>query len=659
MPFLNPQQRCTLALICETFVPSLPAAEGDDTRLFGTGAADVGLAAALEEGILQVSDEASRLQLQLVLNLLESSLFNQLTAEQWAAFSDLDLDGRTAILRSWGNSRLPQARQWFQSLKRLALFIFYSIMPDGQPNPTWSSFGYPGQPPQGEPALRPIKPLLITEPTTLFADVLVIGSGAGGGVVAGELSAAGQDVIVVEKGQYRADHEFNGRELDSQSLFEKQGALTTADLSMSVLAGSALGGGTTINWSASLRPPDDVLYEWATEYGFSGATSQAFQDSLDAVMKRLNVGVEDNPVNRNNAALARGCATLGYDVSLIPRNVKGCEECGFCNFGCVFGAKQGTLKTYLQDAHERGARILVNAHVQWVLIERGTACGAELTVLDADGQPHAVTIKAKYVVVAAGSVNTPALLLRSGLGNANIGANLHLHPVTVTYGVFDEPINPWQGPPMTRLSRQFANLDGHGYGVRLECAPVHPGIAAASLPWQSGVDHKRLMARLHHMSNVIVLTRDRYGGRVTLNKRGEPVLHYTLHPYDARHLMKGLIESIRVHLAAGAVEVSSPHNHQLVYRPQERGSLDGFLNEVQARGLHPNAYSLFSAHQMSSCRIGGDSASGAIDPGGESYEVRNLFVIDGSALPTASGVNPMITIMGTAHYLAQGLKARV
>jgi choline dehydrogenase-like flavoprotein len=167
------------------------------------------------------------------------------------------------------------------------------------------------------------------------------------------------------------------------------------------------------------------------------------------------------------------------------------------------------------------------------------------------------------------------------------------------------------------------------------------------------------MGRLNHMSNVIVLTRDRYGGRVTVDKQGDPVLHYKLHPYDARHLMKGLLEAIRVHLAAGAVEVSSPHNRQLVYRPQDSSSLDVFLNEVQARGLHPNAYSLFSAHQMSSCRIGGDSAIGAVDPNGENYEVRNLFVMDGSVLPTASGVNPMVTIMGVAHYLAQQLKARV
>jgi choline dehydrogenase-like flavoprotein len=142
-------------------------------------------------------------------------------------------------------------------------------------------------------------------------------------------------------------------------------------------------------------------------------------------------------------------------------------------------------------------------------------------------------------------------------------------------------------------------------------------------------------------------------------------LHYRLHPDDARHLMRGLLEAFKVHLAAGAVEVSSPHNQQLVYRnahpasPADDGQLQTFLNDVKARGFQPNAFSLFSAHQMSSCRIGGDSQTGAVDPSGESYEVRNLFVADGSALPTASGVNPMVTIMGTAHYLAQHMKAKL
>ncbi len=659
MSFLTPSQKHTLALICDTLVPALPAQQGDDSRLFGLNAAQLNLADALETGIEQVTDASSRAQLQIVLNLFESPLFNRIAIGKLQAFSDMSLDDRTDTLRSWGNSDIAPARQVFQSLKRLALFLFYASTFNNEPNPTWARLSYPDQPPQTAPTSAPIKPLSITEPTTLYTDVLIIGSGAGGGVIAGELSAAGKEVIVVEKGDYKEDHQLGAGEYASQSLFEKSGLLTTSDLSMSVLAGSTLGGGTTINWAASLRTPEDVLYEWEHDYGFTGASGVDFQHSLDAVLKRMNVGGDVSSINGLNTVLEKGCNALGYDMTDIPRNVKGCEECGFCNFGCPFGAKQGTLKTYLQDAYQRGTRILVNATVSRLLIERGTVIGAELCVQSSNGAQYTVIIRAKYVVVAAGSIHTPALLLRSGLSNANIGANLHLHPVTVTYGLFDEPVLGWQGPPMTRLSRQFANLDGHGYGVRLETAPVHPGLAAATFPWQSGAGHKRMMSDLPNMSNIIALTRDRHGGRVTLNPQGEPVLHYKLHPSDAVHTLKGLIESLRVHIAAGAREVSSPHNRQMLYRPADGGNFDAFLREVESRGLHSNAYSLFSAHQMSSCRIGGDSATGAIDPSGQTYEVRNLYVADASVLPTASGVNPMVSIMATAHFLAQRMKAHM
>lgn len=658
MVFLSPTEKHTLACICETLVPQLPAINGDDPRLLGCSALDLNIPFYLEDAIERVSDEANRTQLKWVLNALENSFFNGITAQQWAPFSELSLDARTELLRKWAESNIPAARKTFQSLKRLTLFLFYTLMPQDKPNPVWPSLGYNAQPHKADDTPRPIKPLVINAPTTLYTDVLVIGSGAGGGVVAGELSAAGQDVIVIEKGPYYAEPDFHGRELASmENLFEKHGSMTTADLGMMVLAGSTLGGGTTINWSASLRTPDYVLKEWETEYGFTGAAGKDFQNSMNAVLKRMNVNTDESQPNRNNILLAQGSEALGYNVETIPRNVKGCEECGFCNFGCSFGAKQGTLKTYLQDAHDRGTRILVGARVERILHRRGVAYGAEVLSRGGDGQMHRVEVHAKRVVVAAGSLHTPALLLRSGLTNGNIGANLHLHPVTVTYGMFEEAVNPWHGAPMTRLVNQFANLDGKGYGVRLETAPVHPGIAAISMPWQSGLGHKHLMGCLNHMANIIVITRDRYGGRVTVDKDGEPVLHYSLHPHDARHLMRGTLEALRIHHAAGAVEVSSPHNDQIVHRrTADNKDFEGFLERVQNRGFKSNAYTLSSAHQMSSCRIGGDSATGAVDPKGESYEIRNLFVMDGSALPTASGVNPMVSIMATAHYLAQGLK---
>jgi choline dehydrogenase-like flavoprotein len=643
MSIFSPEQQHTLSLICDTFVPS---------------AATLGLGDTLVEALERVTDETDRVGLKLFLGMIENALLNSITVGISKPFSQMTRAEREHLLRDWAYSDTALARQLFQSLKRLTLFLAYSIMPQNQANPAWRDIGYAAPDRTASNGERPIKPLKIAQPTTLTCDVVIVGSGAGGGVVAGELTAAGYDVIVVEKGAYYDDSDFHGRELEShEHLFEKYGSLTTSDKAMIVLAGSVLGGGTTVNWAASFRTPDDVRDEWARNYGFSGASSAEFTASLDVVTKRLNVNT-DTPVSPQNCALTDGCEKLGYEVDVIPRNVKCCIECGFCNFGCVYGAKQGTLKTYLNDAYQRGARILVRAYTEHVLIERGVAKGILATVTDDNGQPHEVTIKAKAVVVAAGAIHTPALLLRSGLGNVNIGANLHLHPTTVIYGMFDHPIRGWEGAPMTRISRQFANLDGHGYGVRLETAPVHPGLAALSLPWESGQQHKATIAGLECLGNIIIITRDRHGGRVTLDKRGNPVLHYRLHPDDARHTMHGVIEALKVHHAAGAHELSSPHAKPLVWRDGDN-NFDDFLAVVQAAGLKPNAFSLYSAHQMSSARIGGNTATGALNPMGETYEVRNLYVADASAMPTATGVNPMISIMATAHYIAGGMRGRV
>ena len=562
------------------------------------------------------------------------------------------------MLLAWGRSRYPLARKTFQSLKRLTLAVFYANMPDEQANPTWSVLDYDDPPFVAQAATSHIEPLRISGPETLDTDVLVIGSGAGGGVVASELQAAGLDVIVAEKGAYYAEPDFHGREYrSSEQMYERRALLTTADLSINVLAGSLLGGGTVVNWTTSLRPPEHVLQEWASEYGFSGATSAEYQRSLEAVSQRLNINTKESQPNPLNQKLENGCKKLGYSVDVIPRNVKDCGDCGYCGYGCPYGAKQSTLRTYLQDAHQKGTRILVDAHVDRILIDQGRVSGAEIS-LTTDGHVYPVRVRARAVVLAAGAIHTPALLLRSGLGNAHIGANLHLHPTTVVSSQFDEPVKAWCGAPQTRMSRHFANLDGQGFGVWFETAPIHPGLAASVFPWYSGRAHKRTMQQIAHFADLIILTRDRYGGRVTTDKYGQPVLHYRLHPYDARHLMRGLLEGIKIHQAAGARLIHGPQQNVPPYAPDE-GPLSDFLAQVQKAGMRTNDCALFSAHQMSTCRIGGSSAVGAVSPEGESYELQNLFVADGSVLPSAPGVNPMLSIMATAHYLAQGMKSRL
>ncbi|MDP2313845.1 MAG: GMC family oxidoreductase N-terminal domain-containing protein [Pseudomonadota bacterium] len=653
-------ERETLVAICDTLIPALEALPDEDPRLMGLSASHMNLAAIVEQALSGTLDDDGRTELRQFLRMLEEPAFNGVTAGVWGMFSGLTLEARTRLLYAFSTHRLPPVRRAFAGLSRLVLSLFYSLdLPEAPPNPTHAVLGYERSPQPVRHEDAPIE-LLSVDDRPISCDVLIVGSGAGGGVAAAVLAKAGYDVLVVEKGDRFTTHDFDGREfMAQQRLYEQQGALTSADGSILLLAGSTLGGGTAVSWAGGLRTPAEVLEEWERTYGFDGVCGPEYQRSLDAVSERLGLDParEDAP-SVNTQVFEAGLRTLEYGVTRIPRMAGHCAgDCGACHFGCPTGAKRTTARTFLQDAHDRGARVLVRAHVERINQRAGEACGALLRVDRGDGRRRDIEVTCKAVVVAAGAVNTPALLLRSGLSNPNIGRNLHLHPTVATAGVFPQPIRAWQGAPMTRLSSQFANLDGRGYGVRLMNAPAHPGMLSFATPWQSGRAHKRRMQRGEATANIIAITRDRDGGRVTLDRSGRPRVGYTLSSHDAKHVMVGMQEAMRVHLAAGALEVRAPLANAPTYRPEQGGSFNEFLRGVEQAGLRPNGFPLFSAHQMSSSRIAGSPKLGAVNPHGESWELKHLFVLDGSALPTSSGVNPMLTILGVSHFLSQRIAA--
>ncbi|NDJ86097.1 MAG: hypothetical protein GYB66_09445 [Chloroflexi bacterium] len=657
---LSASELATLALVCDTLIPSL-AVDGDQQAFFQRRAHDLGIAHYLAD-TLSTQVEAGQLrELRLFLNVIEQPLLNSLLSRINRPFAAMSMAERTSLLQSWATSRLNLRRKAVQAIKRLALFYFYSLTDENNQNPNWAELDYqvPSQPATDNPE-PVINPLEITEDTTLSADVVVIGSGAGGGVVAGELSAAGLDVIVLEKGSFYRRREYDSLELPSTArMFEKRGLLTTDDLSMTILAGSTLGGGTTVNWSATFRTPDSVLAEWEEQYGVTGFTGETYQQAMDAVSQRIQAGTEYSIPNRQNEMLEEGAHRLGYQVKTIPRNVDNCArpECGFCNFGCLSGGKQGTVATYLSDAAKKGARIITQAEVEHIHIAYGRATGVQACVTSHDEHQHQLIVHADTIVVAAGSIHTPAILRRSGLGNIHIGRNLHLHPTTVVFATYEEPVRGWEGPILTRYVDQFHNLDGYGYGVRLETAPVHPGIGASAIPWSSGLQHKQQMAQLAYMANTIIITRDEEGGQIKLNRKGQPRIRYAMAVSDARHMQRGLLASVRIHAAAGAREIHGPFTVPLSWDP-EHSDLETYINTLETRPLLPNSLSLFSAHQMSSCRMGGSPAQGALNPTGETYEIQGLYVADGSALPSATGVNPMLSIMSVAYMIAAYIKAR-
>jgi choline dehydrogenase-like flavoprotein len=664
--WLTPGEFATVEAICDTLLPSLdppPRSFEAVAAYYRRCAADLQIAERIAE-VLSRESPTVQGNLRRFLTLFTSGLVSLLLVGRARPFVALSQAEREAFLGALANSPIGIFRQGFQGMKRLAGLLYFSIRDKQGINPNWTILDYIPPSPRPAQVSASITPLAITGPTTLEADAVIIGSGAGGGVVAAELAQAGKSVIVLEKGGYHHEGTFTQQESEAlKDLFLKRGTLATRDLGVLLMAGNTLGGGTVINWMTCLRTPDDVLAEWDHRSGLPGYfTGPQLQQSFSAVERRLSVNREHSQLNRQNQILFNGARALGYHAERVPRNAVGCEQrCGACNFGCRYGCSQSTLKTYLQDAYDHGACIVVHASAQKVLVEHKQVTGVIASVRNVQtGISSNVTIRAKVVIVSAGALQTPAILLRSGIANKHIGRHLYLHPTAVSVGDYAEKVYAWQGVLQSVYSEQFAHLDGN-YGYRLEVAPTHPGLFGLATPWHSARDYREQSARNAHLSSIIVLTRDRGEGRVRVDRAGEPIVEYVVAPYDRQHLLHGLGQGARIHLAAGAQRVISLQNkptylHASVQRTEHEEQVQAYERKIKKHGLEANRIVLFSAHQMGTCRMGADPRSAVIDGHQQVHGVKGLFVCDSSVFPTACGVNPMLSIMALAHKASKYIK---
>lgn len=623
-------------------------------------------------------------------------------------FSAIPVVKRQKILLNWslgtGSIFDPFFQIIFKTFKACCLYAFYSTADEKDWNASWKAIGYsPSNIPITDPNLdrrsRPLDGGIIdvhvssTSKIHTFlgeagfevsyekdgggirslgssrnvwkvkCDVVVVGSGAGGGVVAGKLAQAGYKVLVLEKGKYFAGRDLSLIEGPSmEQMYARGGLLATVDNKVSILAGATVGGGSAINWCASIRTPVHVRREWSREQKLSLFESEEYERAMDEVCARLGVNSNWEKEGFQNLVLRKGCSALGYEVTDVAMNATAAHfSCGMsCCFGCKTGDKKGTCSTWLVDAVAGNARILANCEATEVLWMKNRAGYCKhpkraMGVLCRGGQGEAILVEAKVTVVACGALMTPGLLRDSGLKNPNIGRNLHLHPVRMAWGYFPPGVEPegncYQGGIITAMCKEGAKWDKSGYGTIIQTPALAPGSFGALMPWVSGADMKERMMKYQRTTHLFTLTRDRGSGNVGRDLD----VHYNLtDSCDKENLDDSLVRALRILIAAGATEVGTHHNDGRVFRIEgagrETAEIEKYLKDVRDnRGWCP----LISAHQMGSCRMGMDPATSCVDKNGETWEVEGLFVSDASVFPTALGVNPMITVEAIALCISQ------
>lgn len=644
MSTLSETHQQTLAAVCDTVVPSLQR-DPDPDGFFSRKASDLGVPVVMASMIETMPPEQRDGLLQLLSALAEQG------------FADASRRSREQLMRNLFFMG-PEVAAGIEALAAMTLFLHYGLPDERGQNPNWKTFGYPGPaapPPQVE---KPLKPLPFASESELKADVCIVGSGAGGGVVAGVLAEAGLKVVVLEAGGYFDEPDFTQLEIPAyQNMYWRGGPTPTADMNISLQAGFCLGGATVINWTNSLRTPALVREQWEQEFGLEGLSGPEFDHHLDAVWQRLGVNDRCSELNGPQQRMKAGAEALGWHFALAHRNTDEAsysfETAGYMGFGDQSGAKRSTVKTYLQDASDHGAVLVTRCWATRVRVENGRTCGVDAVWSDPEsGRSTELVVQAPQVVVACGSLESPALLLRSGIGGPAVGQNLHLHPCTATIGYYDEDLQAWRGAPHAGLVHEFDDLED-GYGFLIEGAQYTTAIAASAVPIL-GEPHKQLMSRFRHGGSFIALLRDRGHGRVTIDAAGNAVPWYSISDeLDVRNAHQGIEAQLRLHEAAGAQQIVAAAVGAPTWRWGD--DLDAFIEHVKRIPLRAGGWRLFSAHQMGSCRMGSDPSTSVAGPWGELHDTAGVWIGDASAFPTASGVNPMITNMALAHRNAQAI----
>jgi choline dehydrogenase-like flavoprotein len=476
------------------------------------------------------------------------------------------------------------------------------------------------------------------------ADVCVIGAGAGGAVAAAELAEGGMSVVVLEEGHWHDPDSFTARPPEMLARLYRHGGqtMTLGTPPIMLPLGSGLGGTTLINSGTCFRTPPRVLDRWAREFGLN-IDEELLRPCFERVEEALSVSEVTPELAGNNAAVARrGAERLGWSAGYLSRNARGCVGSGVCAFGCPTSAKQHTGITYIPRAERAGARIVTGARVERVLVDdagsssSGQAGSNSVSMQAATGvrarmaSGAPLEVRAPKVIVAAGTINTPLLLSRSGLDDTSgqLGRNLSLHPATAVFARMDEVVDMARGVPQSFYVDEFASE-----GIIFEGVSGPPAYAAMSLPL-TGTRHEEAMADYRHLAQFGVMVSDGSRGSVR-SVAGWPLIRYDLTEEDLRRFRTGIARMRELFQAAGARDVYLP-------LPEGVAPERARLRDLKLMAFHP----------LGTARADARATHGVVDGDLAAHGARGLYVADGSVVPSSLGVNPQMTIMALATRLA-------
>jgi choline dehydrogenase-like flavoprotein len=627
MDRLTNRQRLALEALCRTIVPA--AFENERT-------ADLASHVAARIGDLSSYQQQ---RATMALRLFASRVLTLLVLGRAVPFASLGDDARSALLAACAVHRIAAIRLLLSSVRRLILHTHYG-RPESTP-PRQVEYAWEGPITRPRTSTRQVPPGVSHGGSgALRTRVCIIGSGVGGAMAAAILAEAGHDVVILEDGGYYTAADFGEDETHAlRTLYADGGLRSTDALNVSILQGRCAGGGSTVNWMVMLRTPEWVIDEWQREHGTEDMDSAAMRAAFEQFERDSNVHpVPDEAHSPANRVILDGAAKLGWSAHAASINTRDCMRIGSCGLGCPYDAKQGALLTYLPRALNAGARLICDARVHGIA-RKGT--GYRVSA-------GALTVDADIVILAAGAVGTPTLLQRSSLAPRGTGRNLRLHPTTAVVGIYDHPMYAATGIPLTTYCDEFVRLDGD-YGHWIETPPFRPGLAAVALPG-FGEPHRRYMRQFPNIAPLIILARDGAPtgpsvGSVTL-RGGDPRIDYRLGSADRESLLHGMESAARLHFACGAQSVLTLHGRETLLT-----SLND-LEKIRAANASIGDPALFSAHVNGTARIGRDPRTSACRPDGQVHGHTGLYVMDGSLLPSAPGVNPHETIAAVTMILA-------